>query len=468
MVLKRLRDTWSGGIEGETGYWSSGYVFALAVAGAAIGFNNFWQFPALIDKYGGGAFLLFYLLALMLIGIPLLVAEMAIGRRGAGSPVRAIKRLVEEDGARPAWRVLGWVVTLTGFLIFSYLSVVGSWSLAYMVRASAGMFQNTTMGGMLNMFYAFAADPEKQLFWHGLFVVAAVVVTARGVNRGLEPAARIGLPIIIGGLILLVVYAAMHGHILDALINIFRIDYMRITLLGVTHAMMHALFSLGLGVGAVIAYSAYLQREVSIMRAAASVVLIDTVVGLLAALLTFLLVKEAGQQLATGPVLLLQVMPYTLSRLTGGDLAAALLFIVLAVSAMLTAVALLEPVVRALQEHRAMPRARAAALAGFMAWLLGVVVILSFNHWAFDFEIFGIEKRLGIFDIIEMMTSNVLLPLGSLFVAIFNGWVLERAAQRHAVRAHYQILFRVWLRLIRVVVPVLLIILSVAVFRLYR
>jgi NSS family neurotransmitter:Na+ symporter len=448
--------------------WSSESVFVLAVSGAAIGLNNVWQFPYLVAQHGGSAFLLVYAIALLLIGVPLLMTEMMIGRRGGYSPIGSVNRLVVEDAGSVHWKALGWIVTITGFLVFTYLSVVGSWMLAYALRAAVGTFADLSMDGVVGLFFSLAGDPEKQLFWHAGFVATATFFVARGISDGIEPLVRWGMPVTLGLLGFAAFFGAIAGEYSQAVNTLFQFDYERLTIKGVLVAMGHALFSLGLGVGAVIAYGAYAKTNVSIGRASLLVVLIDSGAGIVAGIFVLSVLFNTGQEPVSGPLLLFQGIPYSLARLPGGLILGLLFYLVLALAALLSAVALIEPVVRWLREHKGISRQHAALYTGFAGWLVGVVFILSFSYWSFSFSIFSLEKKLGVFDVLQMLTSNLLIPAGGIMAALLAGWVLNRTLTRDELGLSGPLFFPLWLRTLRIVVPVLLLVVAITLPGLYQ
>lgn len=448
--------------------WSSETVFVMAVSGAAIGLNNVWQFPYLVAYNGGSAFLLVYAVALLLIGVPLLMTEMMIGRRGENSPIGSVNRLVVEDAGRAPWKVLGWIVTITGFLVFTYLSVVGSWMLAYALRSVVGAFAGLSMDGVVGLFFTLAGDPEKQLFWHAGFVATATFFVFRGISEGIEPLVKWGLPLILGLLCFVTFYAAIAGEFQQAMVSMFQFDYERLTIKGVLIAMSHVLFSLGLGVGAVMAYGAYARTTVSIGRASVLVILIDSGVGIVAGIFVLSVLYVTGQEPVSGPLLLFQGIPYSLARLPGGMIIGPLFYFMLALAALLSAVALIEPAIGWLREQNGITRQRAALYTGFAGWLLGVVFILSFSYWSFSFTLFDLEKKLGFFDVIQMLTSNLLLPAGAILAALLAGWVLNRTLTKSELGLSGSLIFPLWLRTVRIVVPVLLLIVAITLPGLYK
>ena len=452
----------------HTGMWSSAWVYVLAVSGAAIGLNNIWQFPFLTGKYGGSAFLVVYLLCVILIGIPLLISEAVLGRSGRCSPVNAMRRLSERSKADPNWVLLGGIVVIAGFLIFSYLSVIASWTIAYTFRTAVGVFDGQTQDGVGSLFTAFVKDPEKQLFWHALFVAMTMIVVAKGVKAGLEPVIKIAMPLMFVLLLVLFGYVISLDDFGLAVEHLLYPDFTKLTGTGILMALGHAFFSLGLGVGAVMMYSAFLPDSVSIPKVAIMVAIIDTIVAVLAGIIVFSILFAGNIDSAPGPGLLFQSMPVAFDNIGQGRAMATLFYGLLVIVAWMTAIALVEPAMTWLEEISNMGRAKAALYCGVTAWALGIVTILSFNFWTFSFKYFGIEKKLGFFDVIQILTSNYLLPIGGILIALFSGWVLNNDLARRQLNARSPCAFDAWIWSARVVVPILLLIIVFNIRKLFQ
>ncbi len=438
--------------------WSSPGVFVLAAGGAAIGFNNFWQFPQLAAQYGGGAFLIIYLLCLLIIGLPLLMTEYALGRSGRASPVAAFRFLARRVHGNPLWSAVGAMGILSVFLILSYLSVIAGWVIAYMLRAAFGIFTGLTADGMSAQFAQFVKDPEKQLFWHTLFMFMTMLTVGRGVRHGLETAARFAMPLLLVLLLALVVYAATTDAFAHAASLLFLPDFDRLSVTGVLAAMSHAFFSLGLGAGAMLMYGAYLNVEARIPRLSFYVAGIDTVTALAISLVVFSVQFAGNVELSSGPTLVFQSLPLAFDHVPYGRVFLTLFLALLVLAAWISAISLAEPVMVWLSERFGMSLRRSALLCGFGAWALGVVTILSFNNWAFSFRLFGVVKNLGFFDVMQIVTAQVLLPVSGILIALFAGWVLKPEITREALHLRPSWLYPAWLWLMRLVVPVLLLI----------
>jgi neurotransmitter:Na+ symporter, NSS family len=431
-------------------------MFVLAASGAGIGFNNIWQFPHLAAEYGGGAFILVYVVCVLVLGVPLLMAEMMLGREGRGSPIHSFRRLAERVRAEPNWVLVGWMGVIGGFLIFSYLSVIAGWATAYFIRSAFGVFVGQTADGINSLFTLLVRDPEKQLFWHSLFVVATMVVSARGLRWGLEPVIKFFVPLMFLLLMVLAGYAATTDAFGHSLATLLQFDFTRLSSFAILSALAHAFFSLGLGVGAMLMYGAYLDHGAPILKVSLLVAGLDTAAGLLAAIAIFALLTSGGVGMASGPTLVFQALPLAFDHLPAGRLFGTLFFMALVIAAWMTAIALVEPVMVWLGERFNFPRFQAAIVCGAVAWTLGVITILSFNYWAYTFMFFGVLKKLGFFDIVQILTAYVLLPIGGILVALFCGWTLKPFLSRTALALPGSRPHVTWLWLMRLVIPVLL------------
>jgi len=438
--------------------WSSPGIFVLAAGGAAIGFNNFWQFPQLAAQYGGGAFLIVYLLCLLIIGLPLLMAEYMLGRSGRASPVTTFRFLARRVHGSRLWSVVGAMGVLSVFLILSYLSVIAGWVIAYTLRAASGVFVGLTADGMGAQFAQLVKDPEKQLFWHTLFMTMTMVTVSRGVRHGLEALARYVMPLLLILLLVLTVYAANTDALAHAVSMLFLPDFTRLTGAGVLAAISYAFFSLGLGAGAMLMYGAYLNVEARIPRLSLYVVGIDTFTALAISLVVFSVLSAGGVELSSGPSLVFQSLPLAFDHLPFGRVFITLFLALLVLAAWTSAVSLAEPVMVWLSERFSMSLRNSALLCGLGAWALGVVTILSFNNWAFSFKVFGIVKKMGFFDVMQVVTAQVLLPVSGILIALFAGWVLKPETTREVLHLRPSWLYPAWLWTMRLVIPALLLI----------
>lgn len=430
------------------GEWSGRLAFILAATGSAVGLGNIWKFPYITGENGGGAFVLVYLLCVAMIGIPIMMAEILLGRRGRQSPMNTMVTLAKEAKASPHWRIIGAMGMLAGLLILSFYSVIAGWALAYIERAASGTFTGASADQVQQTFAALVGDWEKLLGWHTLFMVLTVMVVARGVRKGLEAAVSVLMPLLFVILVLLVGYAIAQGDFSRAVEFMFRPDFSRLTGESVLIAMGHSFFTLSLGMGAIMIYGSYLPSHVSIGQVTLVVAIADTVVALLAGLAIFPIVFSQGLEPGAGPGLIFQTLPLAFGQMPGGAIIGAMFFVMLTFAAWSSAISLIEPAVTWLVENTRLERFNATMLIGFLAWLLGIGTILSFNEWS-EVKWFGRT----FFDNLDFLTTNILLPLGGLLIAVFTAWIMKREMLLDELEMPDGPLFQLWHFLIRFFAP---------------
>ena len=402
-------------------YWTNRWTFILATAGSAIGLGNIWKFPYMTGVNGGSAFVLVFLACIALVGIPLMMCEIMLGRRAQRNPVDGMLALAREAAAPGAWRWVGIMGLIAGLLILGFYSVIAGWVLDYVVRAASGAFHGMDGRMAQAQFSAFLAEPLELVLWHTLFIAMTMGVVARGVNAGLEKANTILMPALFAILLVLIGYSMAVGDFMRSVEFMFTPDFSKVTPGAVLSALGHAFFSLSLGMGAVMVYGSYLQPHISIARTTLYVALADTAVGLLVGLAIFSLVFANGLEPAAGPGLIFQTLPIAFGSMPGGSLMGTLFFLLVAFAAWTSAISLVEPAISWITENTRISRRRAALLIAAVDWLLGVAVLLSFNLWQDVKLLFG----LNIFDTLDKLTTNVMLPLGGLLMALFAGWVMK-------------------------------------------
>lgn len=445
--------------ESVHGYWASPRLFILTAGGFAVGLNSIWLFPVHLGLYGGGAFLAMYLIWVALLGIPLMTTEFLLGRLGRQSPVKSLGVLARQARARPAWRALGALCVLIGFLVLVYYCVIGGWFLAYAARAAGGALQNLTVDGAGTVFSGFVRDAEKQLFWHALFLTMTMLVVARGLHRGLEAMARYLTPMLFSLLIVLLGYAGYSGEFRQALDHLLYPDFVQLTGEGVLIALGDAFFTFGLGMGVLLMYGAHAREETRLVKISVAVAAIDTLAGLMAGVAIYAILFAGGVAPMSGAALVFQALPAALEHLPLGRLVLILFFAILMMAAWLRAIGLIEPALTWLEERYALSRRNAVVWCGLLAWALGVVTILSFNAWEFSFTLFGASRNLGMFDIVQLLTGHVLVVVAALLLSWFAGWKLRPELARAALRLRSPCTFDIWLWLNRLFIPALLFVL---------
>jgi NSS family neurotransmitter:Na+ symporter len=430
------------------GEWSSRFTFILAATGSAVGLGNIWKFPYITGENGGGAFVIVYLLCVVLIGIPLMMAETMLGRRSRQNPINTMITLADEAGADKNWHYLGWMGVLAGFLILSYYSVIAGWASAYVLKAFTGSFFGADPTAIKVLFDDFIASPVQMIFWHSLFMLATMLIVVRGVNSGLEKAVRFLMPSLFVMLILLVAYAMSTDSYEQGINFLFMPDFSKLTGNGVLTAMGHAFFTLSLGMGAIMVYGSYLPKDVSIAKTVFWIAGTDTVVALLAGIAIFPLVFASGLEPASGPGLIFQTLPIAFGNMTGGWLFGILFFVMLVFAALSSSISLIEPAVAWLVENKDMSRKQACIWSGSVTWLLGFGTIFSFNAWS---SVKFFDRT--IFQLLDYLTANLMLPIGGFCIAVFAGWIMKQQHTEHELDMPNPLSYKVWQVLICYVSP---------------
>lgn len=428
--------------------WGSRLGFVLAAAGSAIGLGNIWKFPYITGKNGGGAFVLVYLGCIVLVGLPIMLAELLIGRQGQRD---AVGSFVALEGKSSPWRLVGWGAVAASFILFSYYAVVAGWSFDYVYKAALGGLQGRSPSEIEALFGSLVASPGRVIFWQGLFVLATVGIVLGGIRSGIERWSKILLPALFGLLVLLFIQGLLSPGGKPALHFMFHADFGQLTPQTLLDALGHAFFTLSLGAGVMITYASYLDPQADLYALSLRIVLLDTLVALLAALTIFSVVFSAGVEAGDGPGLVFQTLPILLLQFPFGSLLALIFFILLAFAALSSSISMLEVVVAYMIDEKGWSRWWATVLIGLAAFLCGLPSALSFSVWKEVRPLFGKT----FFDAFDMLVSSYLLPMGGLFVALYAGWFWTREKEKPALlgNRHGAWLFHFWHFLLRYVAP---------------
>ena len=416
--------------------WGSRLGFVLAAAGGAVGLGNIWKFPYIAGEYGGGAFVLFYLLCIAIVGMPLMYAELIIGRRGGKDPLGSLRELTKSSPAGP---VLSWVAGLMsvagGFLILSFYSVVAGWAIHFLM-VSLGVIAMAPEGAEAT-FGALASSGPMSALWHTVFMIITIIVVAQGIQKGIERACSILMPTLIGILLILLVYVGVTGGLGDSLTFLFRPNFADLTPGGMLEALGHAFFTLSLGMGAMITYGSYLAKDSHVLRDGVAVAILDTAIALLAGTVIFAVVFAAGKEPGAGPGLVFVTLPDLFQSMPGGGFFAVAFFFLLIFAAWSSAISLLEVVVTFFVDETKMSRTAAAWGLGLVTWGLGMAV--AFNGALLDF--------------LDNLTTRYMLPGGGLVIALIAGWMLSKQ-DREAGFSGANVLAAGWTFIIRFITPV--------------
>ncbi len=415
--------------------WSSQWVFIMAAVGSAVGLGNIWKFPYIAGDNGGGAFVIVYLACILLIGLPILIAEISLGRAGKANPVQAMRNNALNNNASKAWTGLGINGVIAGLLILSFYTVIAGLALAYFFKSLQGGFLAMDANEAQALFNSEVASPWVLGFWHTLFMLFTLLIVARGVRAGLEKAINFMMPGLLMILLVLLGYATMTGSFGQSVSFMFRADFSQLTWNAVLVAMGHAFFTLSIGLGTMMAYGAYVGRKMSIVQASVWIVVMDTLIAIMAGLIIFSIVFANALEPGAGPGLLFQTLPIAFGQMAGGWFFGSLFFLLVVMAALSSAISLLEPAVSWLEQRGRYSRAQATALLGAFTWFIGLGTVLSFNYWE-SVYIFG-ERN--VFATLDFLTSSLMLPLGGLLIAVFAAWTWQKSKRTEVLHFSNQL-----------------------------
>jgi len=430
------------------GTWASRWIFILAATGSAVGLGNIWKFPYITGENGGGAFVLMYLVCILLVGVPIMMAEVFIGRRARKSPINAITELAKEANKSTNWSILGLMGMLAGVMIFSFYSVVAGWVLHYIALMGSGEFVGASSDKAGEIFNGLLGDPKTMLLWHTVFAIMTVVVVIGGVNKGLERATRILMPALFVLLIILLGYSATTDGFAEGFDFMFHFDASELSWDAVLIALGHSFFTLSLGMGTIMAYGAYMPKKASIGNTVITIALLDTVVALIAGLAIFPIIFANNMDPGAGPGLMFVSLPVAFGQMPGGQIFGFMFFLLVGVAAWTSAISLLEPTVAYLVEKLKWSRVKASIILGVIVWAIGISCLLAFNEWS-EFKLFG----KNMFDLLDYATANIMLPLGGILTALFAGWVVSKKVSLEET-AISESLHTVWMFTVRFVAPI--------------
>jgi len=445
--------------------WSGRLGFILAAAGSAIGLGSIWRFPYIAGENGGGAFILIYLLCVAAVGLPVMICEIALGRHTQRNPVGCFNQLTPPASLLAhfcgggmvltgvallcfrevgwgvlalllgvvifltSWRLVGILGVVAGFLILSYYSVIGGWSIAYIFKAAGSQLAFETVEQAKTTYLEFIGGSGRVIAYHFVFMVLCTAIVYKGVQKGIELACKLMVPLLFVIMLVLVLRAVTLSGANAGVRFCFTPDFSKLSAQGVLVAMGHAFFTLSLGMGAMITYGSYLKKEDNLFVSSVWIIFLDTLVSALACLMIFPAVFAMGFEAGEGPGLVFQVVPAVFHRLPAGALWGTLFFILLAIAALASGISLLEVVTAYFVDERKWSRRKASWGMGLAIFVIGCLSAISMQDWA---SLSGLERvvtacfggaRASFYDLVDNLTCNWLLPLGGLFICLFVGWI---------------------------------------------
>lgn len=435
--------------------WTSERLFLLASIGGAVGLGNLWRFPFIAGENGGGAFVLVYLGFVVLIGLPLLLAEFAIGRKGGGSCLSTMENIINTDNVSGFWKSIGWLSLCVPFLGFCYYSSVVGWTIHYSFLGAIGTFDGITPEQSGKIMGDLQSNPSLLIGYHTALISLTVLVVARGLKGGIEKVVKWMMPALFVMLVSLALYASIAGDFGAAVDFLFTPDFSKLTAQSVLIALGQVFFSMAIGVGMMITYSAYLPKSVSLSRASAVVGLGDTLVAILAGLAIFPIVFGFGLSAGEGPHLLFVTLPVGLGSMTGSTLLSTAFFILLFFAGFTSVIGMLEPIVSTLEDRSRFTRSQLATMAGVTIWFVGLAPTLSGNLLSDVRPLWFIPLMadFDIFRVFDFFVASLILPLNGFLIAVFAGWVLMPSSIKQELGLSDG-MFKIWQTLVRYVAPI--------------
>jgi neurotransmitter:Na+ symporter, NSS family len=429
------------------GQWASRLGFILAAAGSAVGLGNIWKFPYITGQNGGGAFVLVYLFCIAIVGLPIMISELMIGRHTQKDAVGAFTVL---ENKRSPWKLAGWFSVGAAFVILSYYSVVAGWTLDYVWRALQGAFVGQSPEAIEGMFGGLIGNGTRQIICHFTFIALSLGIVIGGIRKGIERWSKILMPILFALLLLLFINGMLSDGATEALRFMFYPDFSKLTPASVLEAMGHSFYTLSLGMAIIITYGSYLSKGSNIVGASLRVALLDTSIALIAGLAIFSVVFAVGMQPSAGPGLVFKTIPIVFSKMPGGYFLAILFFLLIAFAALTSTISLLEAQVAYLIDERGWGRKQATSFLALLCFVVGVPSALSYN-------VLGSWTPLGdlsFFDSVDLIASNYLLPISGLLISVYVGWFWKKEEdKKQLLSASPAWVYTLWHFMIRYVSP---------------
>ena len=397
--------------------FSSNLGIIAAVAGSAVGLGNIWKFPYITGVYGGGAFVLVYLICIAIIGLPIVLSEFIIGRKAQKNAIGSFKKLAPGT----PWFVPGVMGLVAAFMILAFYGVVAGWTLEYLFKAITNSFVGKNPADLEGMFGGFISQLAKPIFWQFIFMGLTCWIVLAGIKGGIEKASKLLMPILLVIIIILDIRAITLPGASEGLAFLFKPDFSKLSAEGMLSALGHAFFSLSLGMGTLITYSSYMSKKENLATTAVQVTIADTGIALLAGIAIFPAVFAFGIEPGAGPGLVFITLPNVFQQMPGGYIFCILFFLLLAVAALTSSISILEVVVAYFVEELKLARRAATIMAASAITIMGIPCSLSMGVWS---KVKFMDKTF--FDWLDFIASNVLLPLGGLLIVAFVGWYLGR------------------------------------------
>ena len=427
----------------------------MAAIGGAVGLGNIWRFPYITGENGGGAFVLIYLGAVLFVAIPILIAELQLGKRGHRDIVSGTEKVAIEAGKSPRWRLIGWLGLLAAFFVLTYYSVIAGQVLDFVMLSLTGNFSGVDPEVARLHFDALQSNPPRMILWNTVIMAITVGIVSRGISGGIEKAAKFLMPAFFVMLIGMFFYSMIAADFASGWNYMFTFDFSKVGPETVLVAIGQAFFSIGIGFGYMLAYGSYLPQDISIPRTSVIISLADAGVAIIAGLVIFPLVFAYGLSPDQGPDLIFRVLPMAFSQMQFGGAVGTVFFILLTFAALSSAIAIIQPAVSYLEESHGLSVKAASLTAGAIAWFIGLGAIFSYNIWAghYPLPMFETFKEAHFMGVVDYVTANYMMLVGGILIAVFVGWSFKSEWVKGEFEGEHPIVFTIWLWLVRIVAP---------------
>ena len=421
----------------------------LVAAGSAVGLGNIWRFPYVAGENGGGAFLIIYIGCILLLGLPVLLAEFSVGRHTHKNAVGAYRALSKR------WTFIGYNGLIAPFVVLGFYFVVSGWTLEYFWVSVTGHISEYASSELnAELFDKFTLNPWRPIVYTMIFILLTHAIIVMGVQKGIERSAKFLMPMLFGVLIILALRSVTMPGGMEGLKFFFDPDFSKVTAGTFLNAMGQAFFSLSIGLGCMVTYASYFKSDTNLQQTALHVIALDTLVAVLASTMIFPAVFSVGIEPTSGPSLVFVTLPSIFNTMSLKTLWASSFFLLLSVAALTSTISLHEVLTVYISEEWKMSRKRAALLTTFLVSVMACVASLSVGVWK-GYTIFG----LTFFELLDFLSANIILPLGGLVTSIFVGWYMNREALRNEITNHGKLpsfIYKVTVVLLRYVCPILL------------
>lgn len=416
--------------------WGSRWTFILAATGSAVGLGNIWKFPYITGEYGGGAFVLVYLACILLVGIPIMIAEVMLGRSARANPIDTMHQHARDSELSQAWTIIGYVGVLTGLMILMFYSVVAGWVIDYFFQSVSGSYIGADVETINNNFGELVNNDGRELMWHSLFTLITGAVVALGVIQGIGRAVQILMPLLFLLMLVMLGYSIVEGDFASGWAFMFTPDFSKLSGDAVLEALGHSFFTLSLGMGAIMAYGAYMPGKISIGKTILIVGFFDTFIAIIAGLIIFPLVFANGMESNQSVGLMFKTLPIAFSQMPGGMIFGSIFFALVTLAALSSSISIIEPGVSWL-EGRGIHRVKSALGLAFISWIGGCLCLYDGS----------------VFDFLDNFTTKVTLPLGGLLIALFVGWRVNQETVKRELNFSSPQIYTIWLWVLRVISP---------------